>query len=365
MKYNLPSFSVTSPTRERANYGFFPRLLSRLVSAGVAVAVVAGTSDPVAVSAQQPPKRSGYGTSRVASRPENKEVTPASQGRGGEGGEPLPSPLTAEERDGNKLVALAAKDVFRQKAIQAKIRQQVFAFGQEVVGAGEYYQFGSGQPKLLRLDMKMQVGPQAATLLEICGRQDYWIRRHFPPAGPKLEHVNLSRLANALSRLNDDGKHFSSDHWILLGGLSRLLESLHRNFDFSPPQEAQIDDISVLVVQGRLKPERFKAMQGAVTSDGDSANTQIPTAINLTLGRSDHLLPHFPHRIEYLRLLTPKELKAAADKKNPRVTETPLSILDFYEVQVPLELKPDLFDFSPGDEDSEDKTQAWLKKLQE
>ncbi|MCE9525040.1 MAG: hypothetical protein K8R36_03185 [Planctomycetales bacterium] len=166
------------------------------------------------IPAQQPAKRSGYGTSRVAARPENKEPTPLPQGRGGEGGEQLPLPLTAEEKDGNKLVALAAKDVFRQKAIQAKVRQRVFAFGQEVVGAGEYYQFGQGQPKLLRLDMKMQVGPQAATLLEVCGRQDYWLRRHLPPAKPKLEHVNLTRLASALSRIEEDGQHVTSDHWM-------------------------------------------------------------------------------------------------------------------------------------------------------
>ena len=104
----------------------------------------------------------------------------------------------------------------------------------------------------------MQVGPQAATLLQICGRQDYWIRRHVPPASPKLEHVNLTRLASALSRVDDDGKHLSTDHWILLGGLSRLVESLHRNFDFAPPQSDRIGTLPVLVMQGRLKPDRFK-----------------------------------------------------------------------------------------------------------
>ncbi|MFN0019799.1 MAG: hypothetical protein ACKVP0_16200 [Pirellulaceae bacterium] len=286
------------------------------------------------------------------------------RGRGGEGGEQLPSPLTAEEKDGNKLVALAAKDVFRQKAIQAKVRQQVFAFGQEIVGAGEYYQSGQGQPKLLRLDMKMQVGPQAATLLEVCGRQDYWLRRHLPPAGPKLEHVNLTRLASALSRIDDDGQHVTSDHWILLGGLSRLVESLSRNFDFAPSQTAQIDDVPVLVVKGRLKAERFKALQGGGKNENPAAISQLPTAVILTLGRGDQYLPHFPYRIEYLRQLTSKELKAtaAAEKNAQPATETTLSILEFYEVDTP-ELDPRIFEFNPGDEESEDKTQLWVKRL--
>ena len=46
-------------------------------------------------------------------------------------------------------------------------------------------------------------------------------------------------------------------------------------------------------------------------------------------------------------------------------TETRLSILEFYEVQALVDLDPQLFEFDPGDEESEDKTQAWLRKLQE
>ena len=333
----------------------------------MALSLLFCASNPTAAT-DQLSKRSGYGASRVAAAPQNKQrdKTVAVQGRAGEGDQ-LPAPLTAEERDGNKLVALAAKEVFRQKAIEAKVRQRVFAFGQEVVGSGEYFQFGSGQPKLLRLDMKMQVGPQAATLLQICGRQDYWIRRHVPPASPKLEHVNLTRLASALSRADEDGKHLTTDHWIMLGGLSRLLDSLHRNFDFAPPQPDHIGADPVLVVKGRLKPERFKALHSAGDKKNEAANEQIPTAVNLSLGRADQP-PHFPHRIEFMRQLTSKELKAAAAKESKdhqSVTETPLCILEFYEVQAHVDLDPRLFEFDPGDEESEDRTQAWLRKLQE
>ncbi|MGI8978008.1 MAG: hypothetical protein ACR2FY_02160 [Pirellulaceae bacterium] len=338
------------------------------MSACLAVITAIAAVDPSPVSAQQRPKRSGYGTSRVAARPDSKEAAAAPVGRAGEG-EQLPAPLTAEERDGNKLVALAAKDVFRQKAIHAKVRQRVFAFGQEVVGAGEYYQFGSGQPKLLRLDMKMQVGPQAATLLQVCGRQDYWIRRHVPPAIPQMEHVNLTRLASALSRADDDGKYLATDHWILLGGLSRLIESLHRDFDFAPPQPARIGTLPVLVVQGRLKPARFQALHPAAKTGGEATGEQLPTSVNVTLGRANQMPPHFPHRIEYLRQLSAKELKTAApmdpSKANHPANETILSTLEFTEVDAPLDLDPHLFEFDPGDEEFEDRTQTWLRKLQE
>jgi hypothetical protein len=347
MKYNLP----------RLAYGL-----------GITFGAFIAWLHPLPASAQRP-KTSSYGTSQFATKPDNKDKkTLPPKREAGQGGEQLPAPLTAEERDGNKLVALAAREVFRQKGIEAKVRQRVFAFGQEVVGTGEYFQLGSGQPKLLRLDMKMQVGPQAATLLQICGHRDYWIRRHVPPASPKLEHVNLTRLASALSRVDDDGKHLPTDHWILLGGLSRLVESLHRNFDFAPPQLDHIGTLPVLVMQGRLKPERFKELRAVADKRNETAE-QIPTAVNLTLSRSDQQIPHFPCRIEFLRQLTLKELKAAAAKDvvqgNQPATETPLSTLEFDEVQAVVDLDPQLFEFDPGDEESEDKTQTWLRKLQE
>ena len=379
MKYKLPRFSDTSLKRKRrkvppADSGNgierVQRFPSHALQAGVTLALAFWVLNPSAISAQPMPKRSGYGASRVAIRPENREQdqSAAPQGRAGEG-EQLPTPLTPEEQDGNKLVALAAKDVFRQKALHAKVRQRVFAFGQEVVGAGEYFQFGAGQPKLLRLDMKMQVGPQAATLLQVCGRQDYWIRRHVPPGAPKLEHVNLTRLSSALSRADDDGKYLATDHWILLGGLSRLVESLHRDFDFAPPQPARIGTLPVLVVQGRLKPARFQALHPTAKTGNDATGEQLPTSVNLTLGRADQTPPHFPYRIEYLRQLSAKELKSAAAKESSKdhqpAHETTLSILEFPEVDAPLDLDPQLFEFDPGDEESEDRTQAWLRKLQE
>jgi hypothetical protein len=372
MKHKLPRFSPTGPTRKRGKYAKVPRLRVGLVSFGLVLATVVSSIAPPPASAQQLPKRSGYGTSRIAARPENKEkeagVSPKmANDRAGEGGEPLPTPLTPDEKDGNRLVALAAKDVFRQRAIQAKVSQRVFAFGQEVTGAGEYYQFGSGQPKLLRLDMKMQVGPQAASLLQVCGRQDYWIRRHVPPGNPKLEHANLTRLASALSRMDDEGRYVNSGNWILLGGLSRLMESLHRNFDFAPPEQSRT--LPVLVTKGRLKPDRFLALHNATGGKQEAAQPadQIPTSVILTLGLADQPLPHFPYRIEYQRQLSTQEADAAAGEKKDQQPsgETPLSILEFYEVHTPVDLDPQLFEFDPGDEEYEDRTQNWLRRLEE
>ena len=189
----------TNPKGEQGRCTTIPRSRVGFVAAVIAVLV------PAALLAQQPARQSSYGQSV------NKE------GRAGEGSAELPAP---EEKDGNKLVAEAARQVFRQKAIEAKVRQRSYLFGQEVPGAGEYAQLGAGQQKFLRLEMKMQIGPQPATLLQVSGRQDLWIRRQVPPAPPRLEHVNLTRLRSALMRLDEEGKSIPADNWILFGGLS-------------------------------------------------------------------------------------------------------------------------------------------------
>ena len=329
--------------------------LPRLVVAAIALGVLV----PMASVAQEPARRSSYG------RSSNKEAVASKQSGAGEGSAQLPPPT---ETDGNKLVAEAARHVFRQKAIEAKVRQRVMVFGQEVVGGGEYAQLSVGQQNLLRLEMKMQVGPQPATLLQVSGSRDLWIRRQVPPAPPRLEHVNLTRLRNALSRLDEEGKSIPSENWILLGGLSKLVESLHRNFNFALPKDSRIGDQPVLVLRGELKPERLKELQresGGKKREEEPSTEQLPTAVILTLARADQPLPHFPYRIEYLRQLSEKELKAESAQDKDRPTEVSLSIIEFYEVRSPSGLDPQMFEFDPGDEESEDRTQSYVRKLEQ
>lgn len=313
--------------------------------------------------AQEPIKRSSYTRS-------NNQTGPASESRAGEEGpEPL-APRPHNEMDGNQLVAAAAREVFRQKGIQAKVRQRVTAFGQEVAGAGEYFQFGSGEQKLLRLELKMQVGSQTASLLQVCSRQDFWIRREVPPAAPRLEHVNLTRLRSAVSRLDDEGQRIPSENWIILGGLSRLVESLHQSFDFAPPQDGHIGTLSVHLLRGEIKPERLAELQrqsAGKTKGVESFAEQLPTAVVLSLGRAAEPFPHFPYRVEYLRGLSEKKPPAAASLEQGKEnrTEVPLSLLEFYDVRLPSDLDMRMFEFDPGDEESVDRTQTWLRRLQE
>ena len=132
-----------SPTHNQWEKTTLPRL-----RAGLVAAVLLGLfpSDPLVA---QEPRRSSY------ARVSNPVAAESQERRGEEEGAKLPLPA---EKDGNKLVADAARQVFRLKALEAKVRQRVSVFGQEVPGAGEYAQLSLGQQKLLRLEMKMQIG---------------------------------------------------------------------------------------------------------------------------------------------------------------------------------------------------------------
>src|SRR4051812_37383589 len=71
------------------------------------------------------------------------------------------------EVGGQQLVAEAARRIASEPAVSAEMRYKIDAFGHELAGTGNYLQFGAGPEKLLRLDLRMQVGDKTATVQEI------------------------------------------------------------------------------------------------------------------------------------------------------------------------------------------------------
>lgn len=278
------------------------------------------------------------------------------------------SNVAAAQGKGNELVRQAAEAVFNQPGIEAKVRQRTNLFGQEMVAAGIYQQLDAGRQKLLRLEVKTQIGEQTATLMEIRGRQDLWIRRHLPPAAPQLEHVSLTRLRSALAHVDDQGNLSTTENWILLGGLPKLLENLHRNFVFGAPREAKLADVPVIVLKGTWNMEVLKShLGGKVPSGNEGFPEQIPPEVTLVLGRPGSQLALFPFRLEYWRTRTEKERNSllGTTAGNADVKELiPLSTLEFYDVRIQPNLDPRGFEFDPGNEESQDKTQSYLRQLE-
>ena len=106
---------------------------------------------------------------------------------------------SSNQHSGQQLVAEAARRVLDEPAVAAELRYKVDAFGHQLIGTGSYLQLGRGTEKLLRLDLKMQVGDRPATLQEIRGEDFYWIRRAVPPTGATLGRVDLRQLRDRKS----------------------------------------------------------------------------------------------------------------------------------------------------------------------
>src|SRR5262245_11878329 len=173
---------------------------------------------------------------------------------------------------GQQLVAESARRVASEAAISAEMRYRIDAFGHELVGTGTYLQYGAGPEKLLRLDLRMQVGDKAATVQEIRGAESYWVRRDVPPSPPSLGRVDLNQLRKSIAAgtIPTAGDVLPQGEWIMLGGLARLITALDQNFSFGLPRAEELQfqaadgkstvKLPIWVVAGEWKPDRLAAL---------------------------------------------------------------------------------------------------------
>jgi hypothetical protein len=222
-----------------------------------------------------------------------------------------------------------------------------------VVAAGEYVQLGAGAQKLLRLDLKIPIGSKIGTVQEIRGRDYLWLIRDLPPDLPQLERVGLRKARIEITKAEEAGRMTPLEGWMLLGGLSRLLASLDKKFEFDAPRPATHSGVPVLLVRGRWKQASLARLTGKERAD---VPAQLPHEVELALGEPGQDPPLFPYRIEYLR-------HAAEGEKQAGGRGTPLTVIEFFEVRQPSNLEPQQFEFDPEERESDDVTISYLRKL--
>ena len=277
----------------------------------------------------------------------------------------------SESPPGSRIVAEAAKRVAAEPAISAEMRYRIDAFGHELVGTGSYLQFGPAAEKLLRLDLKMQVGEKLATIQEIRGADAYWVRRDVPPAVPSLGYVDLRQLRKSAATTTAAGPSsiMPQDDWIMLGGLARLVAALDQNFAFDPPKADEIrftaaDGASVVrlpiwTTSGTWKPSRLATLAERNPKKPASLPEQLPDRVELVLGRTDDVLPLFPYRISYFR--TPSPDKNAPQDAPPLAPRELLTLELFNVSRKPID--PREFQYQPGDQDVKNLTPYYVQRL--
>jgi hypothetical protein len=276
----------------------------------------------------------------------------------------------ADDVPGNRLVAAAARRVHDQSSLSADLRYRIDAFGHELAGQGSYHQLGAASEKLLKLELKIQVADQQIIRQEICGPSFYYVRRESPFAPVSLGRVNLRQVRQAIARAEGPIAANPAEVWILLGGLPKLLESLHRNFEFAPPRDDElhytvtggegVQKLPVIVVRGRWKKDRLATLMTTDKGKSKDDAEQLPDAVELVLGRADDTaLPLFPYRITYLQDVQTE----AQDKQGKEANQLrAMLLLELFNVQRS-NLTPEQFDYQPSERDEADLTQAYLVRL--
>ncbi|MFT5525605.1 MAG: hypothetical protein ACI9G1_001752 [Pirellulaceae bacterium] len=259
--------------------------------------------------------------------------------------------------DPQQLVKAAAAEVYRLPSVEAKTRQIVQLYGHRLSGAGMYRQLANpAGVKFVRLEMKMSVADKISTMVQVCDGERLWIRRDLPTE-KSLGTVNLRLLEQALQEQGRGVALPMTDTWMALGGLSKMLEGLHDNFEFKKAEQGVLNSAAVWNIQGRWKPARLAEMLGTKVQDipWNSLPPYLPHRVSLTLAR-DPQFPLFPYRVEYFR-------EVASDDEAKTLELKSVVLMELFEVRRRADLDPRLFRYEAGNQDIVDLTDVYLEKL--
>lgn len=268
---------------------------------------------------------------------------------------PDESRATIEAAD---LVERAARNLLQYRSLAARIRHRIDLYDQPLTGSGVYQQWGRGQePRRLRLELKLHVAGQTASLQQIGDGRFLWDRRDIL-GKVSLSRVDLRKIRQAQDQLGADASGAGFDGWLALGGLPQLLTGINESFQFTTAEPAQLGKLPTWVVVGTWRDEAlvrlFPSKNGAPAGRA-SMPTQAPQRVLVVLG-ADQNIPLFPYRIEYQRI------KAGGGAGEGPQFE-PMAKLQLFEVQPGAELDPEAFRYDPGNQEVVDETQALLRRL--
>lgn len=265
----------------------------------------------------------------------------------------------AGPQTGDELVTAASRQLLDEQALECKVRYRVRSGRHDLIGQGAYMQVGPSDAKLLRLELKLQVGEHVASLQQISGEEYLWIRRDLPQSKQGLSRISLRQYREAARNSQTAPVSTSTTAWLLMGGLSRLIEAQHMNFEFEEPQAGMLQNVPVWVVGGHWRPAQLRSLLNGNDLPLDRLPGQLPARVELTLGR-DNILPLFPYRLEWLRQVR----EEPAEKKTPSAEPRwePMVTMELYEVSRRAQYDPARFEYDPGDQEVEDVTQAYLNK---
>jgi hypothetical protein len=268
--------------------------------------------------------------------------------------------VTAGTTSGQELIRQAAQQLLVMPGIEAKTRQRVDLFDQQLIGSGSYLQLARGPKLMLRLDLKLQAKDQVASLLQVSDGDFLWIRRDLPE-GRSLGRVDLRKLRQVAGQTPVP---VPASYWMALGGIPQLLVRLDESFLFQTPQATQIGELPVWQLEGHWRPEQLALMlpnrrEAIMRGDEvplDELPAHQPHGVTLILGR-DQVIPLFPYGLSFFRRDSAGDAQGGAGERRPLVT------LELFEVRFRGDLTPEDFRYRPGNQQVEEQTEAFVARL--
>jgi len=251
-------------------------------------------------------------------------------------------------------------------SVSARVFHEVDLFNRRLVGKGVYWEQRQGPHRLIRYELKLQLGDQTSSLVQVVAPPTadghfMWTKRKLRDE-ERLSRLDVTRAIKALAEVARKPGQEGREMLPGLGGLPRILRGLHSAFDFTSVQAGQLrlqaDRLPVWQLRGQWKPEQLikvlphqkEAIEAGEDVDLSKLPEHLPNHVLLMLGQDDL----FPYRIEYRRATG---RKAGGPESHPLVT------MQLFEVVRNVPIDPGRFQYSPGTLEFQDQTESFLKSL--
>jgi hypothetical protein len=231
--------------------------------------------------------------------------------------------------------------------------------GTQRVPGGE----GSWDRLLIRLELRIQIGDQQSSLLQILSPPTpaghyLWTYCKLPDE-ERLSRVDLVRAAQARDKAQPTPGLGTEGMLSGLGGLPRLLRGLQAAFDFSSAEQGHFGRLPVWRLQGQWKPDHLAkilpdqkaAIEAGRPPDLGKLPEHLPNRVVLMLGEDDL----FPYRIEYRR--------GIPEKADGRDDSRALVTMELFDVKFNLPIDRNRFIYNRGTTDFSDQTENFISSL--
>lgn len=266
-------------------------------------------------------------------------------------------PLSESQQTADQLLAQSLAQLAGHDSVSAKIRQQIDFNGHELIGDGLYLQTISGRDLLLRMELKVQVGDQLCSSLQVSDGRELWIEEQ-RCAARTVQRVNVREVSLALRKLKPRLEELGGGR-LPLGGLPEWLHSLVVNFQFEYGGDRDLEGVPVSMLVGtwrkdsllEMLPNQKDQIEAGQAVDLSQIPAHLPQEVVLLFGHDDF----FPYLIDYRRY----EPATGASPPKPRS----LLRVQIYEVRIggPIDLRQ--FVYQPGPVDISDATRPVAKLI--